>query len=227
MPRAPKRFPRNALAVCVSATIGAATFFCAGRASAQLHWDASARAGVAKRFFTSGGTEAPQFGPAFSVDAHVALVPLVRLGLYAAHDIATVENDATRYTTAGGARVKVFVPTLGGPLRVWGFVGAGYARTLTPDGRATHIGSLTQPMPGQPLPVAVGVSPRSGGFLEVPVGLGASWALRKPWVLTAELGGRFGALFHGDVYRGDVGPMVPAGRDAAAVMLVVGVGIDR
>jgi hypothetical protein len=75
-----------------------------------------------------------------------------------------------------------------------------------------------------------------GSFFEVPFGIGASYKLRKPWELCAELGGRAGFGHRGSLYT-EPGPQVsspgradsnalPAGEDRFAVGLTVGVLVD-
>ena len=78
---------------------------------------------------------------------------------------------------------------------VWLSVGAGYARALsTPAG--------------------------SGGFLEVPVGLGAGYKLRRPVSLFADVQSTFGAAHHGAAYSAG------AGDDTVALGLSLGVLVD-
>lgn len=200
------------------------------RAGAQLHWDASVQAGATKRFLSSrpsGGRDAG-VGPAAQIAAHVALLPLVRVGGYASYDLSPGPGDAgARDVFTGGLRAKVLSPWPRGSFRTWALVGIGYARTHA-RGYDTRID-----VPAGPRDATV--EGADGGFVEVPVGIGASYKLRKPLELTAELGFRIGFAHHGDAYRSpgpaltihDVPPgsgtMLPPGIDRFALGLTVGV----
>ena len=116
-------------------------------AEAQLHWDASAQAGVTKRVLgdrPSGGKDAG-FGPALQLTGHIALLPLVRLGAYVGHDISPLGGDASaRDLTWAGARVKVMSPWPRGAMRLWLFFGFGY------DGVYQRSTSAPRNFPGPP-----------------------------------------------------------------------------
>ncbi len=204
-------------------------------ASAQLHWDASVQVGAMKRFLVErpqGGEDAG-FGPVAQLTAHVALLPLVHAGVYAAHDISPLAGPAAaRNITSGGIRGKMAIP-LRGNLRAWGFLGFGFAGVYSQsyDLRAFPVqsGSGTVPRDAH-------VEGAGGHFFEVPFGIGASYKLRKPWELCAELGARVGFAHAGSVYE-DPGPqlkiagfpdnnVLPAGLDRFAVGLTVGVMLD-
>ncbi|AKU96524.1 hypothetical protein AKJ09_03188 [Labilithrix luteola] len=225
--------PSAAKRVLVVLAVIALTTFATRSAHAQIHWDASAQVGGMKRFLTSrppGGDDA-SIGPAGQLTAHLALLPLVRFGVYVGHDISPMGGDdrGTRDITFGGLRAKVMSPWPRGRLRAWAFVGFGYAGTYArssqtivtlPDGSAT----------------AGLVQGAGGGFLEVPFGIGASYKIRKPWELCAELGLRVGFAHHGSVYE-EPGPQFslggspdgnasPAGIDRFALGLTVGVLVD-
>jgi hypothetical protein len=216
--------------------IAAVGVFATARAEAQLHFDAGAEAGVSKRLLTDrppGGPDAG-FGAAFEVHGHIAILPLLRAGLYVAHDVAPVPGLAAREITSAGMRVKVVPPLLRGPWRTWLFAGFGYAGVYAP-GYAT-----VYPLPSGGAPVPVRVAGSGGSYFEVPVGVGASYRLRK-WVeLTLELGARIGFGFHGSVYGEDGGraafvangsglqERIPeAGNDSLAFALSFGVSFDH
>jgi len=228
-----RRRRRARLHVAVAAT--GATLACtltAADARAQLHWDAAAQVGVQKRFLSSqppGGEDAG-FGPSAQLAAHVALLPLVRIGGYVGHDISPVGGDAAaRNLTWGGLRAKVMSPWPRGSLRAWLFVGFGVAGTYAQSYRT----SVT--LPGSPAAPTL-VHGAGGHFFEVPFGLGASYKLRKPWELFAELGMRVGFAESGSAYEAP-GPRVsragspdgnvaPAGLDRFGVGLSLGVLVD-
>jgi len=206
-------------------------------AIAQVHADASVEVGVMKRFLTGSvpGTGDASFGPTAEIAAHVALVPLVRVGAYIGHDISPrTGSAAARDVTWGGARVKVMSPWIRSPFRAWVFAGFGiagvYARSY-----ATTVNVPAGPN-GAPAARPGVVQGSSGGFFEVPFGIGASYKLREPWELCAELGARVGFAHRGRVYEApgpDLllsgaanGNAAPAGSDVFALALTIGVIFD-
>ncbi len=223
-----------------------ASLLVAKRAGAQIHWDASAQVGVMKRVLGNrppGGDDAG-FGPAGQLTGHIALLPLVRLGAYIGHDISPFHGDGSvsardpsaRDITWGGLRAKIMSPWPRGSARLWLFVGFGYAGVYQRS--TTTVEAFPGPAATGPNAVATGnvtVHGAGGGFFEVPFGIGASYKLRKPWELCAELGARAGFGFAGSVYKapgprvtgvGPDGNVPPAGTDGFAVGLTVGVLVD-
>lgn len=191
--------------------VGLAVSLAASPARAQIHWDASAAVGVMKRNLVdrptgSVGRDAT-FGPAGQLTGHVALVPLVRLGAYFGHDISPFQGDVSaRDVTWGGVRAKIMSPWPRGDVRSWLFVGVGYAGVYQ---RSTSL---------EP-----GVIPGAGGsFFEAPFGIGASYKLRKPWELCAELSGRAGFGHTGSIYERPGS----YGTDRFGFGLTVGVLVD-
>jgi len=172
----------------------------ASPAHAQLHWDGSVQVGAAKRFARGSVSPSPDFGPAGTLAVHLAIIPFVRGGVYGSYDFAKLSNGELRHFVAGGIRGKFLSPIPERPFRTWVFAGLGYTRSF--DGLG------------------------SGGFVEVPVGVGASYELRKPFQLSAELGARFGVGFHGSSYDSAV-PRGFVGSEFAALFLTVGLTIDR
>jgi hypothetical protein len=222
------------------APLGAAVFAaCAlagGDARAQVHWAASAQVGVMKRFFSHAAGGEPGFGPTAELTGDVALLPIVHVGAYFGHDISPLSSSAdaaARDITFGGARVRGVLPWPGGHFRTWVFVGFGYA------GVYSRSYSTTFAVPdglGGTTPQRVHVEGAGGGFFEIPVGIGASYKLRKPWELCAELGMKVGFGHSGSVYEspgpevalpGNTGQNVaPSGTDQLALGLTVGVLLD-
>jgi len=220
--------------------LATASLLVARSAHAQLHWDASAQAGVMKRNLVnrpSGGHDAG-FGPVGQLAGHVALFPLVRVGAYFGQDLSPIGGDGSaRDLTWGGARAKLMSPWPRGAFRAWLFLGFGYSGVYA---RST-AGLRTFPGPPGAPPVreAAVVQGAGGGFFEVPFGLGASYNFRKPFAVCAELGMRAGFGHSGSAY-GPPGPEVksaaavprpdgnalPAGTDRFAIGLSVGVLID-
>jgi hypothetical protein len=200
-----------------------------------VHWDASAQVGVAKRFLFSkapGGADAG-FGPAVQIDGHVALLPLLRVGLYGAFDSTNV-GPASRQMLGGGARVVGLAPFRTQSFRAWVFAGFGYTFAFAPSYHTTLDFSpdLTTTVPTDAL-----VTQAGGSFYEVPFGIGAGYSLRPPFELVAELGARAGFGFQGSIYE-DPGRaalaygypenrVIPAGNDAFSMFLTIGIGIGR
>jgi hypothetical protein len=225
-----KRHVLTALAVALPLALAASP------ASAQVHWDASAQAGFMKRNLVerptgSVGKDAT-FGPAGQLTGHVALFPLVRLGAYLGHDISPFQGEASaRDITWGGLRAKIMSPWPRGDARVWLFFGFGYAGVYQ---RSTST-TAGFPGPGGAVTVERTVHGAGGGFFEVPFGLGASYKLRKPWEICAELGARAGFGHSGSVYEAP-GPRMtsesgdshvpPAGIDRFAIGMTFGVLLD-
>lgn len=175
-------------------------------ASAQVHWDAGAELGVAERLTTGRdrNASAPTPGPVGELHAHVALVPMVRVGGYVAYDISPVPGLPAREVVEAGLRAKLTPPLLSGPWRDWLFLGIGYARAY-----------------------AAGAA---GGILDLPVGVGIGCKVRRPWEIFAELEGRVGLAFTGALYRGGEAGPSPApygGHDSFAVSLSLGVSWDE
>jgi hypothetical protein len=209
-------------------------------AQAQLHWDASAQVGAMKRVLgnrPTGGSDT-LWGPAAELTAHIALLPLVRVGAYFGHDISPFDGDASaRDITWGGLRAKIMSPWPRGDGRVWLFFGFGYAGVYQ---RSTSK-SESFPGPAATGPMAVVTTTQTvhgagGGFFEVPFGIGASYMLRKPWQLCFEIGGRAGFDHTGSVYGagpgrtgggGAPGNVPPAGTDGFAIGITVGVLLDQ
>ena len=181
-------------------------------AAAQLHWDASAQAGVMKRVLGDRPTGRPDagFGPVAQLTGHVALFPLVRVGGYLGHDISPMGGDlSARDLTWGGVRAKLISPWPRGAFRAWLFAGFGvegvYARSTARPG--------------------VRVEGAGGHFFEVPFGLGSSYTFRKPFALCAELGMRAGFGHKGSAYGPSL-PLVAPGVDRFAMGLTVGFMLD-
>ena len=213
----------------------------AREARAQQHWDLGVHGGVAKRFLTdrpcvSGfACQDASFGPVVGVQAHLALIPFLRAGVYGSFEVSPVEgNYAARNMFAFGAQAKVMSPWPRDDWRLWLTLGVGY---VTAYGPSFSITLRPQPDPnGQgsyPTPVDGG----GGGFLEVPIGVGVSYKLRKPFVLYAELLSRFGGGFWGTLYGENGGraarnpilgttTIAAPGSDFFSLGLVVGVGLD-
>jgi hypothetical protein len=141
-----------------------------------------------QRFMTGAapGAASPEPGPVGEVRAHMALLPMLRLGPYLAHDIAPLSGEApARQITEAGLRAKLSPPLLALPWRTWVFVGVGYDRAY----EHSHRLASGDFVPGL-----------AGGSLQTRVGFGLGYRLDRTWELFAELGGRIGLLFAGSMY---------------------------
>jgi hypothetical protein len=171
----------------------------ASPAAAQVHWDMSAEVALEKRFLRSlpaGGNDAG-FGPLFRATAHLALLPLARVGVYGALGLSPVSSGPLRTQFGGGLEARL-VPPLGlTNIHPSLFVGVGYIRTVTPAYDVVNAQG------------GYHTNPTSGGCLDIPLGLGATYRLRKPVELGLVLGTRFSAVCHGDSYPDNPTPTLP------------------
>ena len=187
---------------------------------AQVHWDIGAAVGVMQRVTPDrdAGVPLPQAGPMGELHAHVALVPMLRLGPYLAYDLSPGAPD--RQTTGAGLRAKLTPPLLPRPWRAWTFLEFGYARSYLPS-------HALAPTPSSGTGGEVGGM--EGDFLDAALGIGVGAKLRGPWGLFAELAARTGFLFWGALYDrtpcGCLRDPYP-GHDSFAGSLSVGVSLD-
>jgi len=211
----PRRLPRAIVGAFLLGVLAQSR-----QALAQVHWDVGVELGVMDRLTTGRDLNAPTPtpGPTGEVHAHVALVPMVRVGAYVAEDISPLPGLPAREITEAGLRAKVSPPLLSGPWRGWIFLGLGYAYAYAPGHEAVVRGSVP--------PTETPVRGASGGILDVPVGVGIGYKLRRPWQIFAELEGRVGLAFSGALY-GRVEGEPYGGQDSFAVSLSVGVSWDE
>jgi hypothetical protein len=193
---------------------------------AQLHWDAGGQIGVMQRIATGAdpGGASPEPGPVGELHAHLAILPMLRVGPYLAHDIAPLAGaPPSRQMTEAGLRAKLSPPILSGPWQTWGFLGVGYARAYEPS----H--TFASPEPPALTAPGGGVPGQGGGLLEARVGLGLGYRLSRNWEPFLELGGRVGLLFAGSLYeRGACGCGEPyAGKDSFALSLSLGLSLNQ
>ena len=221
----------------------AAPLFFTRNANAQVHWDAGLDAGIMNRIATSTptGPNTLGLGPIVGLHAHVALMPLLRLGVYATADVSPSSEPTARRVYSGGLRLKITPPNSFGPddeMHGYIFFGFGYAGVYAPSYQAQlQVPDATGQLTAQNVN-----APHAGGhFWEIPVGVGASWRFRKPWELTAELSARLGIANSGTIYNDDGRPatvsgntapvgvdtrIATPGQDSWAVGLTVGIGFD-
>jgi len=193
---------RTALAVATA--LGVVAW--AGSARAQLHADVDVEAGAMQRLLSSrptGGSD-PTLGPMFELSGHLAVVPLLRAGAYVSFDLSPIGGEDTREIFSAGFSGRLYSPWPRGNWRAWLGLGFGYAAGHAPAyGRAAAA---------------------SGGFFEVPVGVGASLRLSRSFELIGDLGTRIGFGFSGSMYNQSPSP--PAGSDSFGAFLVVGAAFE-
>ena len=125
------------------------------------------------------GAPTPEPGPVGEVRAHVALVPMLRLGPYVAHDIGLLSGAPARGITEAGA-ARQGVASAAHPVRG----GAGRSSVSGTPARTSRATAWTG---------GGRLRPReAGGFLETRVGLGVGYRFDRSWEVFAELGGRIG-----------------------------------
>ncbi len=159
------------------------------------------------------GAATPLPGPVGEIRAHLALVPMLRLGPYLAHEIAPLSGAPAREITSAGLRAKLTPPLLALPWRTWALLGVGYARAYEPSHRLSGSDDF---VPGQ-----------GGGSLDLRVGAGVGYRLEKTLELFMELAGQFGVFFTGSMYDPD-GCSCTApfqGKDSFALSLSLGLSL--
>lgn len=183
-------------------------------AHAQLHRELSASAGLTRRFLASRGAGASDggVGPRAEAAAHLAVLPIVRVGAYGAAELAP-QGAADRSLFTVGGRLKLTPPA---PLelgsRAWLFVGAGAVFAHAPSSMIPAAGA------------SLALSPASGRYLEIPFGVGGSYRVARRGSIQAEIGARWGLAFTGPLYAASG----RAATDASgAPALGPSTGVDR
>jgi hypothetical protein len=157
-----------------------------------------------QRFLTArpAGSPGLEPGPMLELSGHVAVLPLLRAGAYVSFDLATIGGEDSREILSAGFSGRLFSPWPRGAWRAWLALGFGYD--------AGHA------------PAFAGVPATSGGFFEVPLGIGALVRLSPGFELLGEAGARIGFGFSGSEYNREP----PAGNDTLGVFLVLGVAYE-
>jgi hypothetical protein len=210
---------RPTLRHVLASAVAAGLLVVAAPAAAEgvpVRWEMSAEVVALQRFMRGADPAAPRpgVGPGAELQAHIALIPMVRVGAYVAYDGAPVPGQTWRDFVEGGLRVKWTPPILGRPWRAWLFGGVGYAWG--------YQSSYTRAV-GAPSPEVVPGA--GGGMLAVPFGVGLGLRVQSEWTVFAELGGRASLLTTGTLENeascGCRGTFV--GKDSFAAGLGLGV----
>jgi len=147
---------------------------------AQVHYDVGVLGSFQQRFLIDAPKEALAEGGGLTLDGHVAVFPLLRVGGWVTGEASKVlDGSDVRGIFSGGLRVKIVSPWPRGSWRMWLATGFGYDGLVTKDA--------------------------GGGFFEVPAIFGGSYRIRKPIVFLMELQTRVGFGFWGSYYDGRAG----------------------
>jgi hypothetical protein len=224
-----KRF----LLLSLVSSVFCAAFLFSTEAAAQVHWDVGAEVGGMKRFLTGGPDGAPDagFGAVGELHAHVALIPIVRVGAYLAHDISPLSGTGGRGITSGGLHLRITSPWPTGKWRGWAFLGFGYAGVYAPSYHAQQ--TVPDPNFGTKQ-LDTFIEGSTGSYWEVPLGFSIAYKAAKPLELVGSLGTRLGFSFAGDVYNDRAGhaanqpplDIAAVGNDSVAVFLTLGVNFE-
>jgi hypothetical protein len=181
-----------------------------------VHWDVGVQLGVRQRVPDGREGAAPGPSPMGELQAHVALLPMIRIGPYLTHDVSLSSIAPNRQTTEAGFNLKLTPPLLSAPWHGWAFVGLGYARAYAPS---------------HPVTAGSGVIPGTEGTaLDTSIGIGIGARIRGPWVVFAELAGRIGLLFGGAMYNREPCQCLRdpyPGRDLFAASLALGLSLEE
>jgi hypothetical protein len=132
-------------------------------ANAQVKWEASGRAGV----WLPGPSRFPT--PSLTADAHLALLPLVRVGAYGMLGYRPGTPDLLG--AGGGTRAKIALPLGWTQGKAWIYLGVGYARyAIGEGGAALHAVEI---------PTGFGLSRKVGHGLDLRTELGFRWAVAE------------------------------------------------
>ena len=156
----------------MSKALAVAVLLVAAPGAAQVRYDVGALGSFQQRILSDGSAAE---GGALTVEGHVALFPLLRIGGWLTGEGSKpLGASPVRELFGGGLQLRVLSPWPRGKWRVWLATGFGY------DGLASDAGG--------------------GGFFEVPAIVGASYRFRRPWVFLMELAARPSFGFWGSYY---------------------------
>jgi hypothetical protein len=206
---------------------------CAARpARADTNFDLSVQTGVGYRVLANGLPGS--WDPMLLVEADVALVPMLRLGLYLDEEIAIDGEPRAPFMTGFGGRFKFIPAGLNtDKFRFWVFAGFGVTGVVAPAYSQTQY--FSNPNGSGSTPVATTDQAVNGYFLEFPFGFGASYKLRGNWSVLGELSGRAALDSSGEYFDPTGRPATSSsplaagdiiGTESIGVFLTAGVGLD-
>jgi hypothetical protein len=202
-------------------------------ARAQVHYDVGASGALGYHVQTDvlDGNSNPGLGFVGELQAHVAVAPMVRVGLYALYDYSPRSGQPARNFLGGGLSLRILPPVFRTRCTFWWIgLGLGYEEVSSGGFSTTITNSSTNAAETVSFPSV------TGGELEIPLSVGVARRIAKPFVLFAEIGVRFGIASFGDYYAGRPGSdlssatdlVLPApGNDTFAFFLSGGIMIDR
>jgi hypothetical protein len=200
-------------------------------ARAQVHYDVGVEGGASKHFLANlpDGASDASLGPLVMLQAHAAVLPMLRAGAYLGFETSPISGTPARRLYSGGLHLRLLPPFWRNPCTyTWLGLGLGYVGVYAPG-----FGVQVQDSNGQ---VGTATFDGAGGhYFELPISFGVARRIRKPWQVFAELGVRLGFAMSGSYYDGrpghaTLGPDLvtpPAGDDRFDVFLSVGIQLDQ
>jgi hypothetical protein len=171
-----------------------------------------------------------ELGPLFGISAHYTFVDPLAAGIYVSHDVSPEGGVPTRQATSAGLRLRLSPRWPTERLRIAVFAGFGFV-FATQAGYETTM-ALSPLTPAQ----RVEIADASGRFLEIPFGMGFSYAVAPHLLIRSEIAARYGFLFGGSLYDGTRDASAtsfpdlqidPAGLDVLALSLTLGIAYAR
>jgi hypothetical protein len=214
--------------------IPASVLALSGAAGAQaVHYDLGASVGVSQHVQTDieDGNANPGPGVVGEIQGHIAAAPMLRVGLYALYDYSPRSGEPARNFFGGGLSLRILPPIFRTRCTFWWIgLGLGYEEVTAAGFNTTVTNSSTNAAENVSFPAT------TGGELEIPLSIGVARRIKKPLVLFAEIGTRFGVASFGDYYAGRPGVDTSSntdllafapGNDTFAFFLSGGIMIDR
>lgn len=192
-----------------------------------MHWDVSLTGGVLRRALIGGSGDA-SIGGGAQLKGHVAIFPLIRLGLYSNLDFYPVNGgEGTRRTITFGITPKISIPGMPKHWRGGLYTGLGFAWS-----NSSAYELVYTPEPNRTVTTAAPSA--AGTHWEVPLGFQMTYRMSKQWSLVFDTGVKFGFLFGNDLYNGrpavrsDIGEVIlpSRGNNVLSVFFSMGIGFD-
>jgi hypothetical protein len=208
---------------------------CAPRpASADTNFDLNFQTGAGYRVLSNGLPGS--WDPILLVEADVALVPMLRLGLYLDEEIAIDGEPKAPFMTGFGGRLKFTPAHLNtDKFRFWVFAGVGVTGIVAPAYNQSLPYQTPSGVSGSTVLINSNVQAVNGYIVEIPFGIGGSYKLRGNWSFVSELSGRAAVDSGGEYFDttgrpatapNQVASGVPIGTESIGIFLTAGVGLD-